>query len=186
LLDTTDNFYVINTSPAIASDGTIYVGVNQVSSTDGITPIQGYLFAYNPDGTIRPTKIYIRTLKGADINFVGNSLKDYKPQVRFVIFNGINIYDSNGNDSGNYYLYSINAQSGSVTLIQNIPFNNGISLNNSMCRDNNDNLYFSIVTLIRPTKIYIRTLKGADINFVGNSLKDYKPQVRFVIFNGIK
>jgi len=38
----------------------------------------------------------------------------------------------------------------------------------------------------RPTKIYIRTLKGADINFVGNSLKDYKPQVRFVIFNGIK
>ena len=40
--------------------------------------------------TFRPTKIYIRTLKGADINFVGNSLKDYKPQVRFVIFNGIN------------------------------------------------------------------------------------------------
>ena len=44
------------------------------------------------DGTIRPTKIYIRTLKGADINFVGNSLKDYKPQVRFVIFNGINVW----------------------------------------------------------------------------------------------
>jgi len=41
--------------------------------------------------TFRPTKIYIRTLKGADINFVGNSLKDYKPQVRFVIFNGIDL-----------------------------------------------------------------------------------------------
>jgi len=41
-------------------------------------------------------EIYIRTLKGADINFVGNSLKDYKPQVRFVIFNGINVQRCKG------------------------------------------------------------------------------------------
>jgi hypothetical protein len=53
LLNTTNNFYVINTSPVIASDGTIYVGVNQNSSIINDNPIQGYLFAYNPNGTLK-------------------------------------------------------------------------------------------------------------------------------------
>jgi len=42
---------------------------------DNIDEQFGFLHLFS----FRPTKIYIRTLKGADINFVGNSLKDYKP-----------------------------------------------------------------------------------------------------------
>jgi len=321
LLNSTNNFYVINTSPAIASDGTIYVGVNQVDPTNG-NPIQGYLFAYNPDGSFKwiytlqkpnynpallpvfnsstPTigsdgTIYFGTaidnpggqgvgpvgstyvyainpdgtlkwlrndivpsdapqppnnacnsvsvsaslLIGADNNlyfgcyanssrtptqssslFSLNSTNGYtnwefsvssiplvnlsvtEIQDSVAIDNNGNVYFicqnknygshlvylisltssgtfryicdlNNGNTNnisiygrpilsfdnsvvyamatlnngltGSYYLYSINAQSGSTTLIQTISFNNGFSSNNSMCRDKNNNLYFSIV-----------------------------------------
>jgi len=321
LLNSTNNFYVINTSPAIARDGTIYVGVNQVDPTNG-NPIQGYLFAYNPDGTFKwiyklqkpnynaallpvfdsstpaigsdgtiyfgttinnpggqgigpvgSTFVYAinsdGTLKwvrddivpsdapqppnnacnsvsvsaslliGADNNLyfgcyenssrtptqssslfslnstngytnwefsvssiplVNLSLTEIQDSVAIdtngnVYFicqnmnygshlvylisltssgtfryicdlnngntNNISIYGRpilsvdnsivyamttlNNGLTGSYYLYSINSQSGSTTLIQTISFNNGFSSNNSMCRDKNNNLYFSIV-----------------------------------------
>jgi hypothetical protein len=329
LLSTTNNSYVINTSPAIASDGTIYVGVNQVTYSDGLTtPIQGYLFAYNPNGTLKWTymlqkpayntallsvfnsstpaigndgTIYFGTevnnpgtqgyagpvgktfvyavnsdgtlkwvrndivptnasqpppnnscnsvivsaslLIGSDNSLYfgcyanssktptqssslfslnssngqtnwevsGSSLVSsttlqsllvIEIQDSVAIDNSGNVYFicnsnynsntlvylisltstgtfryfcdlNNGNTtsvsiygrpvlsvdntvvyamsrlsngiSGNYYLYSINAESGDTTLIQTISFNNGLYFNNSMCRDKNDNLYFSIV-----------------------------------------
>lgn len=62
-------------------------------------------------------------------------------------------YDSDtGINLGNYYLYSINTQNGLQNLIQDIPFNNKIDssyfkfYNNSLARDTNNNLYFSILT----------------------------------------
>lgn len=53
-LNSTSNFYMTNTSPTIANDGTIYIGENQMDPNNPFgSPLQGYLVAYNPNGTVK-------------------------------------------------------------------------------------------------------------------------------------
>ena len=62
VLAATSNTYVVATDPVVGSDGTIYVGVNQqdlnieYTQEPGITNFtQGYVYAYNPNGTVKWT-----------------------------------------------------------------------------------------------------------------------------------
>jgi hypothetical protein len=54
------------------------------------------------------------------------------------------VYSISYYSTGNIYLYSMNTQDYSQTLLKTIPFESNIyGFNNSMARDNNDNIYFS-------------------------------------------
>jgi hypothetical protein len=53
LLNSSNHFYVINTSLTIAKDGTIYAGLNQVDPSNFFNNLQGFLIAFNENGSIQ-------------------------------------------------------------------------------------------------------------------------------------
>jgi hypothetical protein len=50
-LNVSQNSFIANTSPVIASDGTIYIGYNELNSS--LIATQGYLFSFNSNGSIK-------------------------------------------------------------------------------------------------------------------------------------
>jgi hypothetical protein len=122
-----------------------------------------YLISLTPNGTFR----YICDLNnGNTLNMYlyGRPVLSVNNSSVFVITTFQNFSSSSNQFYGNFYIYSINTQSGTQSLIQNISYTNNIFLptNNSMARDNEDNLYFSVVN---NNNIVIYSIKNNSINW---------------------
>jgi hypothetical protein len=156
LLNVSDNLFQASTSPAIASDGTIYIGFNYLGSTNQTRATQGYLFAFNSDGSIKWRYSLINT----------NSLQN--PTQLYFVFDsstpaigkdGTIYFGTTTNNIGNQgqgpvlstTVYAINPNgtlkwstdvlpSGSPNTPQNA--NNSVSISASLIIGSDNNLYF--------------------------------------------
>jgi len=119
-----------------------------------------YLISLTPNGTFR----YICDLNNGNptgMNVYGRPVLSVNNSEVFVSSTFQNFSDE---PNGIFYLYSINTQSGTPSSIQNISYtiNTSLSTNNSMARDNEDNLYFSVVN---NNNVVIYSVKNNSINW---------------------
>jgi len=96
-----------------------------------------YLISLTSNGNFR----YICDLNNGNTN----NIVSYGRPVLSV--DNSNVYAISIYNRNSLLLYSINAQTGSSSLIQSISVNNYFNLTNSMARDNQNNLYFSTTDL---------------------------------------
>jgi len=167
LLNVSNNLFQANTSPAIARDGTIYIGFNVIKTIDLPNfPSQGYLVAFNSNGSIKWTYTLINPSPSEVYVYF-----DYSTPT--IGRDGTIYFGTTTSNIGNTVagpvqstsVYAINPD-GTLKWIKNVvptgspgPYpnaNNSVSISASLVIGSNNNIYFGCYSnnSINPPAIY--------------------------------